>query len=301
MKKNSNIFRIVIGIALIALLNSCKKDIETYIPGDGQEAYVNFYNATEIIHHSGNLDLAKNNMIYVNDSLKNDYFQRQFFKFSDLKFDGRQFPNMHGNWPDVWTGPGQVNGSQVLWQPMPQADFYRFIFTSVNKVFLKDITASLAPKSYTTFYLAESPESDNDYTIVSVPVEPKGIEGRVKIQVVNLSTDWGPIDVVLTDKVGNIVETDLPQNLGFSKYSPYAELDIKYANDYKQLVLKIRQHGSENFTLSTTVDALSESTYAIVVKGFANETTRYIKTSDTENLRVQVAPGLRVHNRSFTN
>lgn len=301
MRKNKITYPIATCLMLMILLGACKKEIDTYIPGNGQEAYVNFYNSSEIIHQSSKINLAENNMIYINDSVKNEFFQREFFQFSNLRLGNRQFPKMYSNWPDVWGGPGQIAGNQVYWQPMPPADFYRFIFTSVNKVFLKEITTPLSPKSFTTLYMVESPESEDAYTIVKVPVEPKGVKGKVKIQVVNLATDWGPIDVVMMDGKENVLNTNLPQNLGFGKYSVYTELDTQDANEYKQLVLKIRQHGSENFTLITTIDAIPESTYTLVVKGFANETMRSIKTTNSENFRMQIVPNLRVQIRSFTN
>lgn len=290
---------LAIGYLFIFFLTSCEKEITPYAPGEGQEAYVNFYSAVEVVAQRQTEPLHENNMIYIQDSVKSELFPYVFPTFTNTTSDGRQFPEIAGS--DItptWTGNNDQIRSNVFWQPLPMNDFYRFIFTSTNKVFLKDITLSLAPKSFTMLYLTESPESDNAYTIVAVPAgELKGVEKKVKVQVVNLATDWGSIDIVLTDRNGDIVDTNLPENLAFGKYSTYALLDPQYANGYKKLALRIRKHGEENFTLSTNIDAVPGSSYIVVVKGFAKEATRYIKKSNTEQARIEITPSLRVHNR----
>lgn len=293
----TNSIKIVIALFVLGTISGCEKEITPYVPGHGEESYVNFYNAVEAIAQDESQNLSIDNMIYINDSVKNEYLQPAFSKFTSTVKDGRQFPHTFtSNYlHNIWAG--NIFSGNVYWLPLPAQDFYRFIFTSANKSFLKDITLSIAPKSFTTLYLTESPHADNEYAIIAVPVSPVRKVGKVQIQVVNLATDWGNIDAVLTDRKGNEIPTALPSNLGFGKYSDFIEVDPTYADEYNQLVIKFRKHGESRFTLTTAISAIPGRAYSIVTKGFANEALRYIKKSDNQDVSVKIIPSLRVHNR----
>jgi len=112
-----------------------------------------------------------------------------------------------------------------------------------TKIFLKDTTINLNPKTYTTQYITESPTTDEDYIIVTVPLELKGTQGKVRVQIVNLATDWGAIDVWQVDRDNRLVTSALPLNLDFAEYSAYVELDIASADSNNNLLLKFRKHG----------------------------------------------------------
>ncbi len=282
------------NLLIITLFPACSEQFEPYVPGNGQEAYFNFYNASEAAYQG---DHTKGNMIYINDSVKTDLFPYAYPQFSDNRFDSRQFPKSVTSTVTFQNIPWSGN-SDVYWMGLPATEGpYRFIFTSVNKTYLEEISLSPAPKSFYCLYLTESPEANDAYTVVDVPVELEGVEGKVKIQVVNLSPDFGAVEVVLADDENNEVETGLPKALGFGQYSPYAEIDTANANKYGQLVCKFRQSGEEEFLLTAVVEAVPGSNYTLVLKGFINETERYIKTSNEEYARVRVFPDPRVHTR----
>jgi hypothetical protein len=285
------------GLFLLQLLSSCSENIADIVPGNGNVAYVNFYNAMEAAHQSLPSDsLGFYNMIYVNDSVSNTKF-RSFPQFSESTLDDkRQYPFHFTGTPyitDIAGGYGDV-----FWMPIT-ADTYKFIYTSRFKVFLKDTTVVLKPNTYTTQYIAESPATDSTYTVVTVPVEPKAVQGKVRVQIVNLATDWGAIDVYQVDEDGKKLTSTLPVNLSFGGYSPYAELDIANADKNNKLVLKFRKNGETAASLTTTVSAISGSTYTLVVQGFINETMRRIKKSNTGYISVDVMPDLRVNNRKM--
>lgn len=275
-------------------VNSCSEVVDSVVPGNGNEAYINFYSAIEAISQSrGEDSLAYNNMIYVNDSVPNEVF-RYFPAFSANFGDDRQYPWSVTGISEV--SDGSVRSGDIFYLPI-MADSYKFIFTSCNRVFLKDTTISLKPKIYTTQYITESPVADDAYTIVTAPVELKGTAGKVRVQIVNLATDWGAIDVWQVDKDNTLVPSALPANLAFGAYSAYAELDVADADSNNNLVLKFRGHGETGAKLSTIVPAISGSAYTLVVQGFIGESVRRIKKSNTEYASIQIFPSLRVNQR----
>ena len=287
-----------VGLFLLlisCLLSACSENVTDIVPGNDNVAYVNFYNAMEAAHQSLPSDsLGFYNMIYVNDSVPTAVF-RNFPQFSESALDDkRQYPFHFTGTPyitDIAGGYGDV-----FWMPIT-ADTYKFIYTSRFKVFLKDTTVSLKPNTYTTQYITESPTTDSTYTVVTVPVEPKAVQGKVRVQIINLSTDWGAIDVYQVDADGKVLTSTLPVNLSFGAYSAYAELDTANADKNNKLVLKFRKNGESAASLTTTVPAISGSTYTLVVQGFINETVRRIKKSNTRYISVDVMPDLRVNSR----
>lgn len=299
--KTIRVHHLLIGIVAcchMGIFTACEENYAPDVPGNGQEAYVNFYHAAEAVIQGAFPDgtsLLENNMVYINDSLENEHFPGRFPQFSRLamRADGRQYPDDISAGRSLYSG-----GGEVFWLPLaPRETPHRFIFTSVNKVFLQETDLQLAPRSFTTLYLAESPETESSYTIVNVPVELEGIDGKVKLQVVNLSPDWGAIDAVLMDKDGNETDSALPLNVGFGEYGAYAEIDTAMANKQHQLVVKFRKSGESSFLLSTAIETSSGSNYTLVIKGFVDAATRSVKIGDNQNLMVEVSPNLRVHKR----
>lgn len=277
------------------VFSACTENFDSIVPSGGNDAYINFYNAMEVALQSTAADsLAFDNYIYVNDSVPGAQF-KNFPQFSQsFTDDGRQYPSQFTGVPLVTDIAGGSGG--VYWMPVI-ADTYKFIFTSRNKVFLKDTTITLTPKTYTVQYITESPVSDSAYTIVTAPVELKGTKGKTRVQVVNLATDWGPIDVYQVDTDDNEMATGLPQNLSFGKHGDYAELDVKSANNYNKLVLKFRKHGETGARVTVSLPALSGSSYTLVVQGFTGEAKRYIKKNNTGYLAIDIAPNPRVNIR----
>lgn len=300
MKTTFKGFKINCTIILFGcLLAACgKTDIA---PGAAQEAYVNFYNASEVLLQG---KLTKDNMVYVNDSISNEHF-RNFPQFSNA-------PSLAGfrEYPiAVTVGPSSIAGNNqiaippgigynpVFWLPVLGGD-YRFIYTSVNKVYLQDTTLSLSPQSFVMQYLVESKEADDAYRIISVPVEHKPAEGKVRIQVVNLSPDIDELEVVRVDRNGNLVQESLPSSLAFGAYSTYADIDTAGSSHTGgQLILRFRKTGSTETLVPVGVPANPSSVFSLVFQGFETETVRRIKTKNDEYQQVKVTPNLRVNKR----
>lgn len=279
----------------IALLSACKKT--DVAPGDGQEAYINFYNASEALLQGG---FTKGNMIYVNDSVPNEIFKRHP-EFSENYDDFRQYPqSLFGN-PNFGYNlavPEGVGYDPIYWMPIASGN-YRFIFTSVNKVYLQETPVSLTSKTFTTQYLVESPKADNEYSIVTVPVERKGMEGRVRIQFVNLSPDVGELEVIRADENGNpLVEASLPKNLPFGEFSSYAEIDTSgTSRTSNYIMLYFRKPGTTRALVTVGVPSIPYSSFTLTFQGFENETTRRIKTGENSYETITVKPNLRVNKR----
>lgn len=289
MRKKMNSMYWMAGLLLC--LAACQK--EEVITGNGRDTYINFYNASEVLQQYG--AYSGENLIIINDTLPG--VKQPRFSASD---DFRQFPSHFTGSElvvDVIYPPAGATYNVVYWMPLI-ADASRFIYTSVNKTYLRDTVLNLLPKTFTTQYLVESPEADDAYRILTVPVERKGTSGKVRIQMLNLSPDLGPLEVFQTDQDGNRVNTNLPTGLSFGQYSPYAELDTAGASaTFGRLTLKFSKSGSDEVFLSQAIDAISNSSYIIVFQGFEQETSRRIKISNHQYEQVTVAPNLRVNVR----
>ena len=293
MKKTGQ-FILYLMIGGILCFTACTEDPHVVLPGNGMEAYINFFNSSEAIS-SGSL--YTNNMIYINDSIQQAPFYR-FPQFPDYPNPYREYPRFasgtdRGPNGQVFVPPG-ANYHNIFWMPVASGS-YKFIFTSVNKVYLKDTTVVLPPKSLITQYLVESPEADDAYRIVTVPVEQKGMAGKVRIQVVNLATDLGRIDIYRSAKDGSLIPSDLPANLDFGGYSPYAEVDTTGSAATNNLIfLKVRRSGNTDVLLTAAVPAASGSSFTIMVQGFSRQAVRRIKSGNSAYTTVTVTPNLRI-------
>ena len=297
MKTAKNrVYGITAGVFM--LFSACCENPDITLPGGGNETYINFYQASEVIKQE---NMGTGNMVYINDSVPKAPFLR-FPQFSvSASYDGRQYPQSTTG-TDLVSG-GDAGGAtikdnyrSVYWMHI-QANSYKFIFTSEGRTFLKDTTLTLLSKTYTTQYLVESPASDSAYTIVTVPVERKGTEGQVRIQVVNLAVDLGAIDVYRMDAEGKVIDSGLPLGLAFGDYSSSAGLDISSGTAHGDVLLRIHRKGDPEALLILTVPAISNSAFTIVVQGFEHETQRRIKIQDTEYREVTVYPNLRTNIR----
>lgn len=289
MRKKINSLYGMAGLLLCMI--ACRK--EDVITGNGRDTYINFYNASEVLQQHA--AYSGENLIIINDTLP-DVKQPQFSPSDDF----RQFPRHFTGSElvvDAIYPPAGATYNVVYWMPMI-ADASRFIYTSVNKTYLKDTVLNLSPKTFTTQYLVESPGADDAYRILTVPVERQGTPGKVRVQVLNLSPDLGPLEVFLADEDGNRVNTSLPTDLSFGQHSSYAELDTAGASaTFGKLTLKFCKSGNDETLLGRAIDAVPNSSYIIVFQGFEQETSRRIKTGNHQYEQVMVAPNLRVNVR----
>lgn len=299
--KRSKHLRCFLAVGLMAtILASCSKDLETELAGDGNDAAINFYNGAEAIrqHVVNNLNprLSENNYVFINDSLPNGDFLN-FPSFSNnivgTSAPDREYPN---KWFEGMGGNGVYGFGQVYFMRIMQGQ-YRFIYTSLNKVFLQELELDIRRKTYNTLYLVESPESDSSYTIVPAPVELQGAAGKVRVQVVHLATDLEPVNAVQLGNDGETIVQSLTENLAFAEYSPYVELDVAHADENKTLAVQFRRSGTDETILAYGIPAISGSVYTLLIQGFAREAERYVKTGENEYVRVDVAPSLRIKSR----
>lgn len=277
-------------IVSFCLLAACKKTDVT--PGNGQEAYVNFYNASEVLQQ--NMSFSMNNQIIINDSLPGQV-QPEFSPTDDF----RQFPrHLTGSAViDAVYPPAGLTYDVVYWMALT-SNQYRFRYTSVNKTAITDTAVNLQPKSFTAQYLVESPQAENAYRMLNVPVERKGVPGKVRLQVINLSPDFGPLEVYRADQDGNRVSSQLPTALATDSYSSYVEVDTTgAAKTYNKILLKFCKSGTSEVVLTKAVDAISNSCYSIVFQGFERSTQRRLKTGNGDFETVTVSPNLRVNIR----
>ncbi|RPD42062.1 DUF4397 domain-containing protein [Chitinophaga barathri] len=299
-------------IAAILLQVSCRK--EAVIAGNGTEAYVNFYNASEVLRQ-GNFDLpvpvggitkfglSEQNMIYVNDSIPRPplfgfHTNNSWPAFAIGNDDMRQYPSYSSGSISIVDDIGRAENN-VYWMPLASG-FYRFIYTAVYKNYLVREGVQLEPKTYTTQYLTEDPASDSAYRVVSMPAYPYAAAGKVRLQVVHLSPDAGTVDVYRMDKDGNRQGNAIVRDLAFGNHNEYADIDTTGASaTYGNLVFGFYKAGTANKLYSVGVPATSKASFITVIQGFANATARRIIVNANGYTTVtwQVTPDLRVNVR----
>jgi len=287
-----NNIKIYLALAAALMLSACQKSGDI-APGNGQDAYLNFYNASEVLQQ--NMILSANNLILINDTVPGAN-QPQFSQSDDF----RQFPRtITGNQfnIDINSIPAGTNYNIVYWMPV-LAGTHHIAYTASKNVDLKDTTVSISPKSFTTQYLVESPVSNEAYRIATVPEERRGIAGKVRVKVVNLSPDLGPLEVIRTDKDGNTILETLPAALKYGEHSAYAEIDTAGVSRTRgQLILKLRKSGSSAILLTQVIDAVPNTSFTVVFQGFEKETIRRIRTGSQTFQTVTVNPNLRINIR----
>ncbi len=271
-KKQAVIFYTISIILIQVLATGCKKT--DVVPGNGEEAYVNFYNASEV--QQQNISLALKNYVVL-DQL---YTRNGMGQFS-ADGDNRQFPYTQGiaeATPDNLSLPTGITYSNVYWLPI-QSGNHHFIYTSDSTyVALKNITETYQPQTFNAQYLVESPAADSLYNIFSFPVQRAGTPGKVRVQIVHLSPDLGSIEVYRADSTGNPVATNLPNTLSYGQASSFIELDTAGSAHTKQLILlKFLKNGSNDVAITSSIPAVSNSSFIVALQGFEQTTTRKVK------------------------
>lgn len=293
MKIKLNIKAITCGVSFSLLfITGCKKTDET--PGNGQDAYINFFNASEVLQQ--NIALALNNTV-VSEQIRKGKFPMAF----QADGDSRQFPytaSIGTLPPDNLSLPiGGVNYTNIYWLPVIAGSYSLGYTSDSSYAVLKDTTVNLLPKSFTAQYLVESPEDDAAYKILTVPTQRAGTPGKVRLQFIHLSPDLGNLDIVRIDANGNDLSDALPKNIAYSRYTNYMELDtLGTASTRGQIILNIRKNGSTKTMLSTAIPAASNSSFTVLIQGFEHTTARRIRMRDAYQ-SVSVNPNLRINLR----
>lgn len=294
---------IFLPLLTLFIFSGCKKDVQPIVPGDGNEGYVNFVNASEAIlqQYNGGKTLSVSNMVFINDSVAHTPFQH-YPQFRDnilSTSEIRQFPadvvsaDVKSYIPDPIREYSYPYGL-TFWMPIASAQ-YRFIFTSLNRYYLKDTTVNVQPKVSTTYYLVESPASPDAYRIVDIPAIGPGSPGKMRLQLVNLSPDLlSGINFEQTDKSGRAGTALLPKDLAFGAHAE-VEIDTASASgNFNQVFLRIKQHNTGQTLFTASIPAVPESSFFVVIQGFTQQTTRRVRISNTEFATIPVYANLRV-------
>ena len=288
------------AIVGLGLCSACKKQTD-YSPNDGQVGYINFYNAADGLIQNG--VISGFHRIYINDSISKDRIPE--FQSSDSFRQYPQTPTGSSLISDGPTLPNDVTYTRVYWLPL-SSENYHFLYTSISAdgLIKKDIfrgAAAIKTDSFTLQYLIEDVKADTAYQVINVPVERNGTPGKVRIQILNMSPDLGPLQVYREDANGNMMSDGLPSSLASADYSNYVDIDTTGSyKDLGQLLLKFRRTGSSNVLFTTSFPAISKSFFSVVVQGFASKTNRRIKSiqsNSTGFVPVTVDPNLRVNVR----
>lgn len=272
MKPQKNIYNYLL-LATIFLFGACSK-MEDY--GRRPSAYVNFYNAAEVLQQNGNQQ--NNNMVYINDSVSNQaYSSKNFPIFSPtyaVTTVPRQYPLQTTDGP---TGSIVVlpTAYQYMYYMALKPDSYRFIFTGNDKVFWQETKLTLAENSLTQLYLTEDIQQ-NQYRIVAVPDERTGIPGKVRVQVVHLSADTEPLQIARLTVNSNTGTPAFPTPLTFGSYSEYVALDTTGASkQFNQIVLQLSPASTPNQGLLTvSIPAEAGGSFTVLICGLRNEAKR---------------------------
>lgn len=293
MKIKLNIKSITCGVSFLLLfITGCKKtDVN---PGNGQDAYINFFNASEVLQQ--NIALALNNTV-VSEQIRKDKFPMAF----QTDGDNRQFPFAAsiGTLPsdNLSLPTGGINYTNIYWLPVKTGTYSLGYTSDSSYIVIKDTTINLASKSFTTQYLVESPVDDTAYNILTVPTERAGTPGKVRLQFIHLSPDLSNLDIARIDANGNEMPDALPKKFAYGSYTNYIELDTAGAASTRgQIILNFRKSGSTRTALSAAIPAASNSSFTVLIQGFEHTTARRIRMRDGYR-SVSVNPNLRINLR----
>lgn len=297
MKRTKDLLFVCLLAAITGgLLTACKESLDDTLPADGNVAYVNFVNAGEVFLYGLDNMIQRNNYLFVNDSVNNAPFDSYNGKVSypavfnyEPQLDIRQFPQLFTANPFVVDNSAR---GDVYWLPVHTGD-YRFIFTSKDKTYLYTQNTTLNRQTYQVLYLVESPETDDAYTVVNVPVERKDrVDGSITVQFANLSPDAGEVEAYRVDAAGNEIAMATVAPLAFGEYAS-ADLTTAGTQDtYNGILIRFRRPGGEDLQ-AVSVPANSGAVYTVLLRGFAQQTERKIKEDNKTTVSVTVLPNLR--------
>lgn len=278
-------------LVFLLLIGACKKT--AYVPGEGREAYVNFFNASEVLQQ--NVSVQEHNWLILNHTLNH---AKAEFSFG---VDDRAFPNTSGISPLTPDGlliPANSNYYQVYWMPLYEGiNHISFTADSAYTV-LKDTTVNLTNQKFSTHYLVENAITDTSYSIFTFPVENQRIEGHVSLQLVNLSPDFGPVDVYRSDSDGNQIGQNLATSLRYGSSTSFLDVDTIGSHSTREnIILKFKKSGDKNIVATQVVPGVPASGYVAIFRGFEKSTPRRIRMRGDTYRSFMVGPNLRVNLR----
>lgn len=288
MKKSLLIYTLM---CILTLSAACKK--ETIQAGDGAVSYINFFNASEVL--SQNTLLSFHNWVIIN---------KQQTKAVAEFTAKRQFPYTSSispivTTPDYLNLPAGSNYELVYWLPLYAGSNHIEFTADSAYVSLKDSTVMLRPESFSTQYLVESPENDKSYQLFSYEMDPTRKPGIVRVQLINLSPDFGTLEVFRSSEDGKQVGNLLTEGLAYGHSSPFVDIDTVGASKTRgNIILNFKKNGGK-VVLTKAVPAISESVFSLVFQGFEKPAIRHIPTRNNTLRTISVASNLRTLLRRF--
>lgn len=279
-------------ITLMGMLISCEKEITPLIDTE-QQAFVNFFDASEVLRKSK----FSASPIYINDSIPHAPFQLAFPYF-DTNEGERFYPfsvYSHRSVPNYVVNPDYRIYDPVYWLPMDQ-DNYKFIFSSWEKVFVKDTTLHLPSQQFTSVYISDDPAVDGEFKVLALSEEHRRTEGKVRVRFIHLSSDAGKIKVSRRDATGAEIHEDLSTGLTNGEVTEYLEIDTvgTSATNNNILLTFYDAENPDKILYVKALPAIPGSSFVAVILGNREATTRKLKSIGTTYETVEIDPNFRV-------
>lgn len=297
MKLQTNFYQIGIIYLICVLINlftSCKKEI---VPLSHLEdtAFINFFDASEVFSVIG-----RDNYIYINDSITKGIYRNGFPKFEEVTATypkNRTFPRrsfMHPHNTIFVHNAHQDMYDNIYWFPMQQGE-YKFIFSTDEKVFVKDTTLKLEPKRHYTLYLLDDPKKDGEFNIISFPEDTKNTEGKIRLRVLHLSPDIGGIRLIRKDIDGSIIKENFPEVLNYKDVTDYIDIDTtgSYKTNGRILLAITDAKNPEQMYKMQLLPPEPGGNYILLLKGHKSSTTRKLLNNDGTYKSVTINPRIR--------
>lgn len=283
---------IFISLIVMLILSACKKEITPLEAGviNSPSAALNFYSASDLQYN-----LGSNRYVFIDRAVDTASLNPAVPYFSNINpIDLQEYPISNLTY-DAYNFISYVRIT---------AGNHHIVFTDGNRETIKDTVLNLADTSYTSLYLTDAGHNGEpaSYRLLASPEEHKGVPGRVRMRVVNLSPDVGSISCYLQNANGTILFSPLPQQLAFGTASPYLELDTAGAYRGKLNLQIIADKDPLHSFLFTQITANPGHSYVVIIKGFYQPTTRLVPTGKNPDgsikyQAVAISPNLRVNIR----
>lgn len=182
--------------------------------------------------------------------------------------------------PNLWNGSFPFDPTQdgsglpytrVLYMHLA-AGSHRLRFTNPERAVIVDTTLGLGGNQNTVLYLTDSLQ--HNMHVVAVDESAPGVAGAVRIRVVQLSPDVGPLGAFVFSDTGTVVRSNLPQAVAYDSVTPYIVLDPSLASSDGNVYVSFFAGGDSANVVATAVVPFSVNrSYHVVVEGLANPET----------------------------
>ncbi|HWZ58341.1 MAG TPA: DUF4397 domain-containing protein [Gemmatimonadaceae bacterium] len=149
------------------------------------------------------------------------------------------------------------------------AGAHRFRFTNFNHGVVVDTTLALAASANTVIYLTDS--IGVRYHVMLVDESTPGPANSVRMRVLNLSPDAGPVSAYVVASSGTFLWSNLPQQVAYGTISPYVTVDPSVVASDGNVYLKFFGGTDTAQTVAAaTVPFTPGRSYHVVVEGLVS-------------------------------